>query len=164
MRRVLRIGLAICLVALLATTVILAVAGTEQNNRRTELKRQGVPVEATIVGCLGIGSGSGATIYNYSCRASYSLAGRTYEAVIKGTSSVYPVGQRLPAVAVPGHPSLLSTASAVAQESATWTAYVPTIVVGALTVVLGVAYVGWCWRRRRHDSSRRASSDALRTP
>ena len=164
-RRLLRVGIVICLAGLVAATIILAVYATNQNNQRTELQSHGVPVEATVVGCLGVGSGTGATVYNYSCRASYALSGHTYQAVIKGTSSVYPVGQHLPAVAVPGHPGLLATTAAVASESATWTSYIGTIVVGGLAVALAAAMAGWYVIRRRHGgSSKEASSAALRTP
>jgi hypothetical protein len=141
------VGVGIGLLGLLAATVILAIAAYDQNNHRTELKRHGVAVQATVTGCLGLASGSGATIYSYSCRARYDLQGRTYEAVIKGTNSLYPVGQTLSAVAVPGRPSLLSTSAAARKESATWTAYTAAIVTGALTVLGAGATLVW-YRRR----------------
>jgi hypothetical protein len=148
LRRLLAVALGICLVGLVAATALLAVAATNQNNHRTQLKRHGVPVEATVLGCLGLASGSGATVYSYSCRARYSLEGQTYETVLKGTNSLYPVGQTIAAVAVPGHPNLLTTAAAVATESATWTAYIATIVTGALTMILAVTALMW-YRRWR---------------
>lgn len=174
-RRLLGACLGLCVAGLLAVTVLLAVAAAGQNDRRTQLKRDGVPVQATVLGCVGLASGSGATVYSYSCQARYTLDGETHVAAIKGTNSDYPAGQTLDAVAVRGRPSLLSTEAAVQRESASWTAYIATVVTGSLTIVLAGAALGWHRRRpgragksgqgaRRYESSSSARSEALRTP
>jgi hypothetical protein len=148
-RRVLGVVAALCVVVLLAFAVELTISAARGSERTTRLRHQGVPVEVTVTRCLGIGSGVGMGIEYWQCRGSYSLGGQTYNEVIHGSRSVLDTGQQIPAIAVPGQPTLLSTVASVAKPHARWTLYV----VPALLAVAAICLIlGWVLLSRRRGS------------
>lgn len=145
-RRALRLGAVVAVVALVAMVVALTVAGADQNRTATRLRDHGVPVEATVSGCVGIGSGIAQAVNYYQCRAAYALGGHTFDAVLGGDRTDLPVGDHLQAVAVPGDPGLLATAVSAAREHTSWTPYLAPLILAAVTVVFVVVLLV---RRRR---------------
>ena len=145
--RVVRVLVALALVGLAVLTIILTVSAANQNSRIDQLRNHGVAVTATVTSCLGVGSGVGMGIEYWQCRATYTLEGQQYEAVIGGNRAHLQDGQPLPAVAVPGKPSLLSTAGSVHGGGSALTPYVTPLVLGVLTIVGTVGALLWARRR-----------------
>lgn len=146
-RRVTHVVIATCLVALAVTAIALFVAGVQKNDEVNRLHQQGVIVEATVSGCIGLMGGSGSNLAGYDCRASFSLGGHHYDEPFVGDTN--PVrGARFQAVTVPGDPALLATVATVAGEQASWRVFIlPTVLLLVLVLaVTGLVVVG---RRRR---------------
>ena len=144
-RRVGRVVVALCLVALAVVAIALFIAGAKKNDQITSLQHHGVAVEVTVTTCLGLLGGSGSNAAGYECKGTFALGGHHYREDIPGNTIRTP-GATLRAVAVPGDPPLLSTARAVATDRASWNVFVvPTI----LLVVLALAG-GALVTRRRH--------------
>lgn len=142
---------ALCVAALVTSVVVLFVAGAEKNAQIDRLHQQGVPVEVTVSGCLGLMGGSGSNLAGYNCRASFALAGRYYSDDVPG-SALYSPGTRLRAVVVPSDPALLSTPAVLAAEQASDRVFlVPT----ALLVVFGITVGALMIKRRRTRSLQR---------
>jgi hypothetical protein len=134
------------LAALIALTVVLTVQALDENGRLNRLHRNGVAVTATVTGCVAIASGTGITESGYRCKASFTLNGRPYVAVLAGTDALYPIGATVPAVADRNEPDNLSTSDALNTDHASWTAFIPPAI--ALLASLGSA--AWLGRRLRH--------------
>ncbi|HET9076435.1 MAG TPA: hypothetical protein VFN68_05845 [Acidimicrobiales bacterium] len=145
-RRLLRVVAVLAVCGMAALSIGLAVGAARDNSRRALQAHRGVPVPVTVTRCLGIGSGVGMSIEYWQCHGSYSLAGRSYEAVIGGNRSLLEHGQVVQAVAVPGRPDLLSVRRPPGPQG--WTAYLAAIAVGAAAVLGAVALV-WAWSSRR---------------
>lgn len=144
-RRLGRVFVAACLVALAVLTAVLFVAGADKNAQITDLHQHGVAVRVTVSSCLGLLGGSGSNGAGYACKGTFTLDGHRYTEAIPG-NSLYPPGAKIRAVAVPGSPPLLSTARAVHSERASWRVFVvPTVLL--LVLVLGVGFL--VLRRRR---------------
>jgi hypothetical protein len=137
--RVQRAVVATCLVVLAATAAVLFVAGIEKNDQIALLQRQGVAVEVTVSGCLGLMGGSGSNLAGYECKGTFTLNGRSYNDAIPG-SAFYSPGTTLRAVTVPADPTLLSTPRAMATEQSSWRVFIlPTAMVAILGLLLGAA-------------------------
>jgi len=146
-----RVGLAvagICLLALVATIVVLFVVGIQKNAQVDLLRHRGVPVEVTVSGCLGLMGGSGSNLAGYDCRATFLLAGHRYSDAVPG-SELYSPGARLKAIVVPEDPALLSTPRAMASEHASGRVFV---LPSALLVALALA-AGWLSVKRKMASA-----------
>lgn len=146
-RTVMQVVAVVVLVAMAALGIGLAVGAAGSNSRLSALSSRGVPVEVTVTRCLGISSGVGMGIEYWQCRGAYSLGGRTYERVIGDSRNLLQAGQVLPGIAVPGRPDLLSLHRPAAPSGAG--AYVPAILVGAVTAAGAVVLVGFRRRSRR---------------
>ena len=132
-----------CLVAIIA---VLFVAGADKNAQIDHLRQQGVPVEATVSGCIGLMGGSGSNQAGYDCKASFALEGRSYSDDLPG-SVLYSPGARLRAVVVPTDPALLSTPRVLAAEQASGRVFVlPTALLAVLGGIVGALLIKW--RRR----------------
>lgn len=141
------------LVAVLAAlAVYFAVAGSRESSRLSTLRHRGVPVTATVTGCVGISSGVGMGIEYWQCRADYTLAGQTFDEVINGNRALLETGQRVGTIAVPGEPSLLSTVSSVNGHDSSQTDNTIAVVLGSLAVALAV---GWLKRERARRRRKR---------
>jgi hypothetical protein len=127
------------------------VAGANKNAQQTSLSRHGVPVEVTVTHCIGEMGGSGSSPAGYACTGTYTVDGQRYTEDIPG-NTLHATGATVQGLTVPGNPTLLSTASMVRAEPASWNVFIlPTV----LLIVL-VGLVGLLWfrhrRRRRHRS------------
>jgi hypothetical protein len=134
------LGFGVLILAVL-TAVFIGIA-VHHNSRATSLKEKGVPVAVTVTGCVGLASGTGITGTGFTCRGSYSLAGRHYNEQIGGTAKLFAVDQKISGVTVRDEPTVLYTASSAQTMHSTWTVYVTPAV---LLVVLVAAVV---FRRR----------------
>jgi protein-S-isoprenylcysteine O-methyltransferase Ste14 len=141
------------LVVLVVVAIALTVGAASQNTRLDKLRHHGVPVQARVTGCLGISSGIGMAIEYWECRGTYTLGGHSYTEVIGGSRTHLLDGQTLPAIAVPGDPTLLSTVASVARKSSSWTPYVTPIILGVIVVVVILGWVWWSKRHQRRDGA-----------
>ena len=136
---------------------VLLAAGFHTNSQINELRQHGVPVTATVTGCLGLMGGTGSQSAGYSCTATYTLDGTRYTQAIPGLA-FHPTGARVSGVAVSGDPKLFSTPGLVAARRASWRVF---IVPGLL---LAVVMVGVVFGFRRRWSSRTADGTAAAEP
>jgi hypothetical protein len=144
-RRVGRVVVGLCLVALALVTIVLFVAGARKNAQITRLRQHGVPVQVTVSRCLGQMGGSGSDPAGYACRGSFSIGGHRYSEAIPGNTNHAP-GTTVQAVTVSGDPTLLSTVGSVATERASWRVFVlPTSLLLLLALLVGALVL-----RRRH--------------
>jgi len=155
-RRVGRAVAALCMVGLVVTAVVLAVAGADKNAQITRLRDHGVSVQVTVTGCLGLLGGSGSNPAGYECRGAYRAEGRRYVEDIPGTGLRRP-GSTLRAVIDPDDPALLSTPAILATEHASWRVYV---VPGALLLVVIAGGAVALWRARRATAPRATARPA----
>ncbi|MGO9148322.1 MAG: hypothetical protein ACLP1E_10805 [Acidimicrobiales bacterium] len=140
-RRVGHAVVGICLTALAATVIVLFVAGIQKNAQITRLHRQGVAVEVTVSGCLGLMGGSGSNLAGYECKGTFSLDGHRYSDAIPG-SAFYSPGTTFRAVAVPEDPALISTPRAMAAEHSSWRVFVlPAVLLVILGLLVGAVLV-----------------------
>ncbi|MGH9080289.1 MAG: hypothetical protein ACRDYE_09505 [Acidimicrobiales bacterium] len=80
--RVAWVVVGICLVALVASIVLLVMAGIEKNAQISRFHQGGVVVEATVSGCIGLMGGSGSNLVGYDCRAAFTIDGHHYDEAI----------------------------------------------------------------------------------
>jgi hypothetical protein len=149
-RRVKQVVVGIVLVALAVLTVVFFIAGANKNAQQTSLSRHGVPVVVTVTHCIGEMGGSGSSPAGYACTGTYTVDGKQYTESIPG-NALHAAGSTVDGLTVPGNPTLLSTASVVRAEPASWNVFiVPTIL---LIVLLGLLGLLWSRhrRRRRHQ-------------
>jgi hypothetical protein len=125
-----------CAALLAAMAGYFAVSASHESSQSSLLHRHGVPVTATITGCSAVSSGIGMGIEYYQCTGSYTLGGQTFNEVIHGSRSQLDSGQHVPAVAVPGHPSLLSTPKAAAAGSSSTGQNAAAVALGGLAAGL----------------------------
>jgi hypothetical protein len=144
--RVARILVGLFVLGLGALVVLLSLGAIDENARHDRLRRHGVPVDVTVTSCLGLASGTGITVAGYTCRGTFTLDGRDYKGVIRGSIELHQSGEVLPGVADPRDPTILATADSVASSHSSWR---PFVTPGLLLVVLVVILVFAVWRFRR---------------
>jgi len=147
--RAARVVVTLALVGLVVVGALLLVAGYRKNSQIDALRSSGVPVQVTVVHCLGLIGGTGSSPAGYECTGSYSFHGQHFTEGIPG-SALYPDGRVIAGVVASGDPGLLSTPAAVATSQDSSTLYV----IGAAMVVVGLGVGGWlALARRRRDLS-----------
>lgn len=156
-RRVGRVLTAVLLASLAVSALALFWAGARHNDRILRLRQDGVPVTATVTGCLGLMGGSGSNLVGYACRGTFSLAGHTYSEALPG-DSLRPPGTRIALVSVPGSPGLLATPAEAAAGRTSSTVFVAPV---ALAGALGLAGASLVLRRRWRPGGRSARPPAL---
>jgi hypothetical protein len=150
-RRVVRVAVTLCLIGLAVLVVVLSLAAVHENARSSTLLRRGVPVEVTVTGCIGLASGTGITVYAYTCRGTFVLDGRSYNDVIGGLSDAHTAGDKVRGVTDPRSPNTLSSAAAVARTQTPWRAFIaPAIVL--LLLVVSAALIAWRYRRTQRSA------------
>lgn len=146
-RRVGRVVVGVCLVALAALVLVLFLAGIQKNAQINRLRKHGVAIDVTVSGCLGLMGGSGSNLVGYECKGTFTVDGHRYSEAIPG-NELHPPGTTLRCVTVPGDPALLSTVRAVASEHASWRVFIlPTVLLVILSLLVGAFVL-----RRRHIS------------
>src|ERR1700728_100893 len=137
-RRVARVLVGACLVALAVVVVVLFVAGFQKNAQINRLRQHGIPVKVTVSGCRGLMGGSGSNLVGYSCTGTFTVDGHRYSEAIPG-NTLYGSGATLRGITVPGDPGLLTAASVLATEHSSWRVFiVPTILLVVLALLVGV--------------------------
>jgi hypothetical protein len=137
--RVLVVIVGSCLVILAAVAVALGIAAIDQNARNTSLQQNGVAVDVSVTGCIGVLSGTGVTVASFNCRGSFTLGGHTYTDTIRGSSARLATGSIVKAVADPDNPSVLSTTQSVATAHPSWRA----LILPAILLALAIAIAVW---------------------
>jgi hypothetical protein len=153
-RRVIRVAVTLCLIGLAVLVVVLSLAAVHENARSSTLLRRGVPVDVTVTGCIGLASGTGITVYAYTCRGTFVLDGRSYSAAIGGLSDAHTAGDKLRGVADPKSPTTLSSAAAVARTQSPWKAFIAPAI-ALLLLVCAAAVIGWRYRRQARVATNR---------
>ena len=143
-QRLARVALGLVMGTLAVLAVVFLVAGIHSNNQIDRLHSEGQPVTVTVTGCLGLLGGSGSNAAGDSCSGRYTLDGHTYVEPLPG-STFYKPGTRIPALAVPGDPALVSpTAVADTQHSSAGVFVLPAVLGGLFLVLAGIVV----WRHR----------------
>ena len=153
-RRLARMALGLVIATLAVLAVVFLVAGIHSNDQIDRLHSQGRPVTVTVTGCLGLLGGSGSNAAGDSCSGTYTLNGHTYSERLPG-STFYKPGTRIPALAVPGDPALVSpTTIADAQHSSAGVFVLPAVLGGVFLVLAGIVV----WRHRAGRRNKAASA------
>lgn len=147
-RRLAGILIWVTVAALVGVAGYLAATAAQQDSRLALLRRQGVPVVATVTGCRGISSGVGMGIEYWQCRGSFVLSGRPYEEYIGGSRALLDQGTRVAAVVVPGRPDLLSTAASVRKGRSSTAEYAVAASLALAAVLLAAGRVAVLRRGR----------------
>lgn len=134
-RRVVQVAVGLVLVTLAVTAIVLAVAGIHSNDQINRLQTQGQPVTVTVTGCLGLLGGSGSNEAGYLCTGSYQLAGHAHREPLPG-STFYRPGTKVPSIAIPGDPALVSPVAVVNAQQASNGVFVAPIVLGVILLAL----------------------------
>jgi hypothetical protein len=146
-----RVVLALVLLTLGVLVVVFTVVGAHKNAQIDELHDQGIPVTFTVDRCIGLLGGSGTNGAGYACTGSYELGGHRYHQPLPGYSYHAP-GATVQAVAVPGDPTLVSTAAMVRTDHASTRVYIlPGVLFAVLVALLAVVLLAE--RRRRRAAS-----------
>jgi hypothetical protein len=140
-----RVAMVVGFVTVATVAVLLLVAGLQKNAQIDSLRAHGVPVEATVTGCVGLLGGSGSNGAGYACSASYTFDGRQYHENLPGSDNVA-TGSTVQAIVASDDPALFSTPSALATQHASARVFlVPAVLFGALVGIVMLVAV----RRRR---------------
>ena len=134
-RRVGQILIGLILATLAVLVVVFTVVGVHHNQQDDRIHHDGVPVTFTVSGCLGLLGGSGSNAAGYSCSGSYTLDGRTYRERLPGNDFHRP-GAQVPALAVPGDPTLVSPVALARTERSSAGAFLVPVVLFVILVVL----------------------------
>jgi hypothetical protein len=137
---------------LLVLAVVFSLVGEHKNQQIDELRSQGVPVAFTVTACQELLGGSGSNGAGFNCQGTYTLDGHRYTEPLPGTAPHAP-GSTVAALAVPSDPTLVSTASIVRSERASWHVYVLPAVFFVLLLLVVAAVAAQRHRRRRGDQA-----------
>ena len=148
-RRLAGILVWLAVAVLVGVAAYLAATAARQDSRLALLRRQGVPVVATVTGCRGISSGVGMGIEYWQCRGSFVISGHTYEEYIGGSRALLEQGTRVAAVVVPGRPELLSSAAWVRRDRSSTAEYAVAGALAAVACMLSAGRVVLVRRRRQ---------------
>jgi hypothetical protein len=160
-RRLRRRLIAVGLTALAVVTLILTMDATRSALTIHRLNTRGQAVTVTVTGCLGLASGTGITPVGYTCRGTFALQGRTHQAVIRGTSSQYQIGQTLTGITDPRSPETLFTPQSLATAPAAWQHFIlPAALFGLLLLCSAFAFA----HQPSSSSGRSGSSNPAGSP
>jgi hypothetical protein len=158
-RRVARIVVSLCLVALAVVVVVLFLSGIHKNDQIARLRQSGVAIDVRVTECRGLMGGSGSNLVGYACRGTFALGGHRYDEAIPGNTFHLP-GASLQELTVPGDPALLATVHAVATERASGKVFIlPTALLLVLVLLVGV--IALKRPRRRSAAPQDAAVTAL---
>jgi hypothetical protein len=135
---VLRIVVVLIILGLAISSVALFVAGAHKNGQIEDLKANGVQVQVTATGCLGLLGGSGSNAAGYDCKGVFTFDGHHYVDKLPGGQFQRP-GARLNEVIARDDPGLMGTLHSVATERTSGTVYVvPSVLALAALALLGL--------------------------
>ncbi len=142
------IAVAVAALASGILTVYFATSALRSGSVGARLASHGKPVEAVVTRCEAVSSGIGQLVQFYDCYGSYSVAGRTYEALIGGERTQLSPGDTLQAVGTSGPTPLLALPGSIPRSSFDW---LPAAVSGGITAWLGLTSL-FLWLRRRRSN------------
>ena len=145
--RLVKVVLGVVLSTLAVLAVVFFLAGIHSNDQIDRLHSQGERVTVSVTGCLGLLGGSGSNAAGYSCRGSYTLGGHSHEEALPG-STFYRPGTRIPALAVPGDPALVSPLAVVDTQQSSASVFILPGVLAAVFLAM-VALIVWRYRATR---------------
>ncbi len=151
--RLVQVFLGVVLGTLAVLVVVFAFAGIHSNDQIDRLHSQGERVTVSVTGCLGLLGGSGSNAAGYSCRGTYMLGGQSHEEPLPG-STFYRPGTRIPALAVPGDPALVSPLAVVDMQQSSASVFILPGVLAAVLVAM-VALIVWRYRVARGAAAAR---------
>jgi uncharacterized membrane protein len=134
-RRLGRILIGLIMATLAVLVVVFTVVGVHHNQQDDRLHHDGLPVTFSVSGCLGLLGGSGSNAAGYSCRGSYTLDGQTYRVRLPGNDFHRP-GAQVPALAVPGDPTLVSPVSLARTERSSAGVFLVPVILFVILVLL----------------------------
>jgi uncharacterized membrane protein len=159
-RRLGRILIGLIMATLAVLVVVFTVVGVHHNQQDDRIHHDGVPVTFSVSGCLGLLGGSGSNAAGYSCRGSYTLDGRTYRVRLPGNDFHRP-GAQVPALAVPGDPTLVSpVALARTERSSAGVFLVPVILFVILVLLVALVLFDRQRHKKRGDGNETRSRPA----
>jgi hypothetical protein len=140
-RQVGRVVVGLCLVTLLVLVIVFTIAGVNKNDQINRLHHDGVPVNVTVTGCLGLMGGSGSNTAGYSCTGTFTVDGKSYSESLPGTSFHKPHSS-VRAIVVPNDPALISPVSVVSTQHAGFSVFVlPLVLLIVLLLLCGLIVV-----------------------
>jgi hypothetical protein len=146
-RRLGRLVVVLCLVALAAFVIVFTIAGVQKNSQINSLRHDGIRTNVTVSSCTSLMGGSGSNAVGDSCAGTFTLHGRRYTENIPGTA--LRLGSSLPVVVVPTDPALLSPVNILAGEHASWKVFIlPAVLLVVLALLVGAIII-----RRRHHAT-----------
>jgi hypothetical protein len=134
---VLRVVVGIIILGLAISSVALFVAGAHKNGQIDDLKANGIRVQVTATGCLGLLGGSGSNAAGYDCKGAFTFNGHHHVDTLPGGQFHRP-GTVLSEMVARDNPGLIDTVHAVATERASGTVYV----LPAILAVVALALLG----------------------
>jgi hypothetical protein len=148
-RLVAAVAVAVAALASGTLTLYLATSALHSGATGARFASQGTPVQVAVTGCEAVSSGIGQLVQFYDCYGSYSIAGRSYQAMIAGERAHLIRGEILKAVGTPGPVPLLALASSVPRSGVDW---LPAAASGVVSSGLGLTSF-LLWLRRRRSAS-----------
>jgi hypothetical protein len=142
-----RIVVVLALLALVASSALLFAVGAHENDQLDRLHREGIPVVATVTGCLGLLGGSGSNAAGYACNGTYVIGGHRYREVVPGDVLRRP-GSTVAVIVANDDPTLLALPRTLARKHASWHVFIVPVVLLLLFVVVLILVVGQ-WRSGR---------------
>ena len=106
--------------ALTGLVVILAVQVIHERSMVNRLHTRGHQVTATITSCRALASGTGITASGFRCNGSYLIGGQLRTATIRGSTTLFPIGQTVPVVVDPQQPDEIITIDAAMAPRPVW--------------------------------------------
>jgi hypothetical protein len=126
---------------LLVLVIVFFVVGIHKNDQITSLDEHGVTVQDTVTGCVGLLGGSGSNPVGYRCWGTFTIDAHRYTKDIPGTA-LRPIGSKVPVIADPAVPGLITTASELNGEHASDGVFiVPMLLLVAFVVLAAVLTV-----------------------
>ncbi len=119
-RRLAAVVVAVCSVVLAVLVLLLTGSAIAQESRAAGLRAHSVAVDVAVTSCMGLASGTGITTTGSTCRGTFTLNGRRYNEVLRGSTAPHDVGDVVAAVVLPGHPASLSTKTSVYTYRSPW--------------------------------------------
>jgi hypothetical protein len=129
--------------------VILVVQVMHERSLVSRLHTRGQQVTVTVTACRALASGTGVTASGFRCDGTYLVGGQPRTATIRGSTTLFPIGQTVAVVVDPQQPDEIITVDAAMAPPPVWRS----LAIPAIPVLLLVLPGAWllvrAWRRSR---------------
>lgn len=119
-RRARLVALITYCVVLTGLVVILVVQVIHERSMVNRLHKHGQQVTVTVTACRALASGTGITASGFRCDGTYFLGGQLRTATIRGSTTLFPIGQTVPVVVDPQQPDEIITIDAAMAPPLFW--------------------------------------------